>query len=887
MLNVRGVLAVFLIITAHNIQAQVKSGLPPQITSFKTNIATFVSGQSLQLSWESLNATKLQLDPGAIVVTGKVQYTVTPSSETTYRLTATNASGSSVKSVIVKPGKILSGDYIREPYALGCVPRPNTDYMQTVLWGRRIEPRDCASVKVANPVFVWSLPMDLITDGIMNFTLKRSSDGLVIYTAATSIPRLLLPPSKALSEGMYEWSISYTNKSKVVITSQTRRLGIAKSNQFIVPSGEQIKNLVLQKPHPRILPAGSSFASIASLAKNGEYAFAYKVFLDKAESLKTIAIIAEPPLKTTFVNTAEAAAWASKVGNTTTVEVNAFETLSAAYLFTGNLVYRTKAFERFIALSKWSPTGATSETSQDQANRQVYVTLAMGLDLFHNDLTDAQKAVAINSLKLRLAQIFSKFRSLSTTPLDSHAMTAVQFVLQTLMYVAGTPGLEAETNQLASLWETLITTSGTWGGGVDGGFGNGTAYGWFSMVSTAKLVANIKLVTGVNIIKYPPLGNIGFNQIAQTPPAGKLLGQMGDGIETTNSYFDYSYNEFRLLASVAAKPEYEWYWRAHPGNLKSAGILSPQHFLMLGVAVPQAPIVTPTLPNSFLFEQAGYVAMHSDSTNSLRSSVFFRSSYLGSLNHSHADNNGFTFVSQGKEMLISGGYYPFYASEHHLLVGRATRFKNAITFDGGIGQSEPSDNPTVPGKPVFSMDPSGKLTNFIDNGRWVISTGDATLAYSGQNPITKVWKPLLKNAIRTVAYNREKGLIIIYDWATSDVNRKWELNFQTLAAPLVIREKKTIQIQNGNVRACIEYHGKNGTFTFTKNFPVAPEAIRADQYQTRLNVDVPSKELVAMTVIRENCGKGPIVSFISGTKMVITIDGQALGFNQKTVQIGE
>ncbi|MFY8018691.1 MAG: heparinase II/III domain-containing protein, partial [Inhella sp.] len=67
------------------------------------------------------------------------------------------------------------------------------------------------------------------------------------------------------------------------------------------------------------------------------------------------------------------------------------------------------------------------------------------------------------------------------------------------------------------------------------------------------------------------------------------------------------------------------------------------------------------------------------------------------LNHGHADQNSYVFRVKGQDLLISGGYYPWYQSPHHAAVTRATRFKNALTFDGGIGQAEPVSNPKAPG----------------------------------------------------------------------------------------------------------------------------------------------------------------------------------------------
>jgi hypothetical protein len=863
---------------------------PPQITSFVSSMSRFVAGQPVVLSWTTLGATSLQLNPGAINVAGKTSYTVTPTSSTQYTLTATNIAGNVSKTVMLSTGQFLAGDYIREPYAEGCVPQPNTDYMNKVDWAMRIEPRDCAKVLVGNPVFSWSLPSDLVANGYMNFTLKRVSDSVIIHSVSTQVPRLLLPPAKALAAGLYSWTVDYVNKSNVKVISQVRRLGIPTSRQFIIPSGDQVASIVLQKSHPRILPAGSSFESIISLAQNSEYKAAFNKFLLNANTLNVAGVLAEPAMLPAGSTPTQTSQWASAVRSAVMRETSTIQTLSIAYYFNNNISYKNLAIAKLVNMASWSINGSTSEVNQDQANREVYMALASGLDLYYSSMSANQKTVIVNAIKARLATIMTKFSNFNRSPFDSHLITASRYVFETLMYIAGTPGLEAETAKLASTWELLMTTSGPYGGGTDGAFGNGTAYGWYNLTTLAPNVAAIKLVTGINITKFPAIGNVGLNEIAFTPPNAKLLGQFGDEIEVNNHYNDYSYNEFRLLANVSGKPEYEWYWRARPENLANAYILPAKHFLMLGASTPVIPPATTVIPKSFLFEEAGYTAMHSDATKADRSSVFFRSSYLGSVNHSHADNNSFNFVSKGKEMFISGGYYPAYASAHHLNIGRATRFKNALTFNGGIGQSEPVANPTVPGAPVFSEDPSGKLINFIDNGKWAVTTGDATLAYRGL--ISKAgagtWNSLLSNAIRSVAYNRTEGIVIVYDWATSTIAKKWELNFQTLFAPSITQSTKAFQIVNAGVTACVDYYGPGGKLSVNKNFPIAPELARPDQYQTRLTVDTPSIEFVGITIIRENCSAPlPAVNFVSGPQSFVTINGDAIGFNKKLVQFNQ
>ena len=73
----------------------------PVIASFSASPGTITSGQSSTLSWSVSGATELRLDPGNITVTGQTSRSVSPTSTTTYILTATNNAGSLARSVLV------------------------------------------------------------------------------------------------------------------------------------------------------------------------------------------------------------------------------------------------------------------------------------------------------------------------------------------------------------------------------------------------------------------------------------------------------------------------------------------------------------------------------------------------------------------------------------------------------------------------------------------------------------------------------------------------------------------------------------------------------------------------------------------------------------------
>lgn len=74
----------------------------PSITGFESQPSTVTLGSSSTLSWTVAGADAMRLEPLGIDVSGTTSRVVTPSSTTTYRLTATNEAGSVSRSVTVE-----------------------------------------------------------------------------------------------------------------------------------------------------------------------------------------------------------------------------------------------------------------------------------------------------------------------------------------------------------------------------------------------------------------------------------------------------------------------------------------------------------------------------------------------------------------------------------------------------------------------------------------------------------------------------------------------------------------------------------------------------------------------------------------------------------------
>lgn len=81
------------------VTVNIAAGNAPVISSFSTSAASIALGGSATLSWAVTNATSISIS-GIGVVTGTTQV-VTPKSNTTYILTATNNNGTTISSVII------------------------------------------------------------------------------------------------------------------------------------------------------------------------------------------------------------------------------------------------------------------------------------------------------------------------------------------------------------------------------------------------------------------------------------------------------------------------------------------------------------------------------------------------------------------------------------------------------------------------------------------------------------------------------------------------------------------------------------------------------------------------------------------------------------------
>ena len=777
---------------------------------------------------------------------------------------------------------VLNGSGIAGYNYPGCSPGANDDFFEK-MQRARLMPRDCKAVEINPPLFSWINPSD--RNKSTKWTLKIvTADGKPFSTTQLDNP---VGPifSSAFPAGEYSWSVSYESVDGSLHESNFRKFLIRSgTTEPQIATSENIQSLTASRLRPRLLTEGATFSKILTKAKSEEYIYIFQDIEARAQSGLSRPIPPPAPNWTSkdFPNDADYKLWIKEIKGVLMKEEDLIETMSLYYNLTGKVEFRDGVIERIMALTLWDPKGATSQAQQDLENRMIFMSLANGYDLMGSELSDEQRATIMNIFKIRITDALPDSFSLYDVQFDSHAVGNLGYLLQALLLTSGDTLFPEASDNLKEIWALYIHMANMWGDD-DGSFGNSMTYAWTAAIRLPNINASVFAITKQNLFVLPYMKRLGRFLINFTAPITELPNPFGDGLEKTKFYAMYSSDLFRLMAYMTGDGIYEWYWRQDPDHITKPVSSDISHLLLLGFDVSRPSPLPPT-ENSSLFSDTGLVAIHDDVASPLRSSVFFRSSRFGSINHSHADQNSFTYNSKGQALLISSGYYPYYLSPHHSFVTRATRYKNALTFDGGIGQAELSADPTEPNAPAPLLNARGDIINFADTPDYSMTTGDASLAYRNYNSLLQVWTPYLDKVYRTIFYLKKYKSFLVYDYAQSKTARKWELNFHSYNPFQDFQGEYKVVKENSF--ACLALYNFPSSFSQTSAWDIDPEYEMPSQNHVRFSKSTPSQEFAALTIVREDCQSNDLTYSAAGSKINVLRSGKEIvSFDQKSVTV--
>ncbi|MFN4116780.1 MAG: hypothetical protein ACK4F7_09840, partial [Inhella sp.] len=299
---------------------------------------------------------------------------------------------------------------------------------------RRIQPEDC-SRQVTTPMFAWGEARDRQAGGTYTLTVRQTGGNVVLNQSGLTDPRLR--PSEGLAPGSYEWAVSYLNSSGRAVTSSWRRFTVegvmraqmsgdsASSGVADLPDGASVAAIAAAKSRPRMLPVGSSYATVRSAALQADYLPVLNLLRSRANWYFTQPVPANPDIAFAAAgsdNLAQVKVMRALVQTARSERFN-IEYLALIGRLENNAAMLAQARARTLALASWSPVGPSSEKNADQANREVFLALAQGLDLFWSEFSTEERNRITSALRSRVLQAVEALRLLNMQPYDSHSQT--------------------------------------------------------------------------------------------------------------------------------------------------------------------------------------------------------------------------------------------------------------------------------------------------------------------------------------------------------------------------------------------------------------------------------------------------------------------------------
>jgi hypothetical protein len=693
------------------------------------------------------------------------------------------------------------------------------------------------------PSFIWAR----YPTGPASYVVEVTSAGGTPVTA--TVTRNWYLPTKALAMGNYTWrvrpgdSTDWSSPRTFAITSQ--------SITFELPDNPTLRSRIVAKARPRSLPASFTPYSAWSASKLtaldpyvsrlvNEVKLQMTALTDLPDSLWPVVI--SSPL------TAAMAAQQTDVRNRINEASRQLEAAAILWRLKKDPVYLNEAFKRGDQMAALNPSGPTSYVNQDQANRQIALSLVKAVDLLTGDIGGARRTTWLNNVAVRTNQIYADMAGnngrLDEYPFDSHGNTGMVYLaLISTLALGDVPDAQ---NWFDFAFRAYASAPSPWSG-PEGGYANGTAYAEYAAGYMVALWDPIVQATGVNMYAKP--WTLGFLDFATefTPP-GAIVHAFGDGSETKPDP-----RVFHAFANRMVSPRAAWYVANLPGLEDSLSVVQAPYPMPVADTLAKIP---PS--NSAYYPSIGWVAMHSNIGSTGRTSFFFKSSPYGSFNHSHGDQNGLLLSVAGQPLLVKAGWYDWYGSPLWSDWYHQTKSQNAITFDGGQGQN-------VDGYRE-QLQHNGRITAFSAQSTYDYAEGDATPAYAGQLTLAK----------RQVWYLHSQNAVLVHDKLAAMVPHTYEFNVH---APVVmtVESPSSVKIAINGQSVCLR--DLNGNAPFRKWTGPAPKpGVVEDHGAFHLAND--GKSMAEFLVLLDvGCLRPTVTVASSSVGRTVTVGGQVVNVN--------
>jgi hypothetical protein len=693
------------------------------------------------------------------------------------------------------------------------------------------------------PSFAWAR----FPSGPASYDIQISQVGGASTTVTTD--RNWYLPTKALALGTYTWRVRPSNTGN---WSDPRSFSVtSKSTVFEVPDNATLRARISAKPRPRSLPASTTPFSTWNTAKKTEL----EPYLSRlSNEVKTqMGLLpnlsdARWPISISAPLTAQMSSQQTDVRNKINEATRQLEAAALLWRIKQDPIFLTEAIKRGDQLASLTPTGPTSYANQDQATRQIALSLIKAIDMLPGDLDAPRRNRWLDIVRARTNEMFGNLAGdsgrLDEYPFDSHGNTLMIFM--SLISALSLDDIPDAKKWFDFCFRAYVNDPSPWSG-PEGGYANGTAYAEYAAGYMVALWDPIKQATGVDMYAKP--WSLGFLDFAMmlTPPGSKVHA-FGDGAETKPDP-----RVFHAFAQRMVNPRANWYAANLPG-------------IEDGLAVLQAPYPMPIVGNGLktppsneaYYPSIGWVAVHSNIGDPNRTSLYFKSSPYGSFNHSHGDQNSLLLSVAGQPLLMKAGWYDWYGSPYWTDWYHQTKSQNAVTFDGGKGQ-------LVDGYRE-QLQRNGRITGFSVTGDYDYAEGDATPSYGGQLTMAK----------RQTWYLKTQNAVLVRDKLSAVVPHTYEFNIHAPVA-MAVESPSSVKIAVNGQSVCLRDLNGNAPFS-TWIGPGAKTNVVEDHGAFYLKND--GRSVGEFLILLDVGCKRPAVKVAgSGTARTVTVGSQTVLLN--------
>jgi hypothetical protein len=620
------------------------------------------------------------------------------------------------------------------------------------------------------PGFTWAR----YPTGAASYEVQILAEGATIPVSAT-VDRNWYLPTKAMTLGNYSWRVRPSGSTD---WSNYRPFSItARSTVFEVPDNATLRARILAKPHPRSLPPSFIPMSKWDTAKMSVMeAYTSRMTNEIKLQIGALPVLSDArwPLVITSPLTAAMASQQVDIRNSINEASREVEAAAVMWRLKGDPMFLNEAFKKGDEMASLNPQGPTSYANQDQATRQISLSLMKAVDILAGDLDATRKARWLAAVATRTNEMYANLAGdngrLDQYPFDSHGNTSLVFlVLISSLSLGDIPDAQ---KWFDFSFRAYANSPSPWSG-PEGGYANGTAYAEYTAGYLVALWDPLSQATGVNFYAKP--WSLGFLDFAtQFTPPGSKRHVFGDGSDTAPDT-----RVFHAFAARMVSPRAAWYVNSLGGTEDTLSLLqAPYPLPVKGTTFLSPP------SNSGYYPSIGWAAIHSDINSPNRTSVYFKSSPYGSFSHSHGDQNAVLLSVAGQPLLVKAGWYDWYGSPYWTDWYHQTKSQNAITFDGGKGQ-------LVDGYRE-QLQRNGRITGFAAQPTYDYAEGDSTLAYGGA----------LTTAKRQLWYLHSQNAVLIRDKLSATLPHTYEFN---LHAPttIVAENPSNVKIAINGQSVCV------------------------------------------------------------------------------------